>query len=163
VTARRRLGVRIGALAGAVLALDLAGKAVLERELRLGESMMVFDGPVTFRIAHVRNPGAAFGLLSGASRAWRLPFFAVVLASAAWFLLRIVREEGHRPPVAHAVGLIAGGAAGNLVDRVRYGEVVDFLDVWIGTFHWPTFNVADSAITIGTGILLVALWRSGKS
>lgn len=149
----------LGAIAGVVLAADLATKAVLEHRLRLGESVMVFDGPVTFRIAHVRNPGVAFGLFSGAAIQWRMPFFFAILLAAGWVLFRLHAEEGHRKPVRIALGLIGGGAIGNLVDRVRYGEVVDFLDVWIGTFHWPTFNVADSGITIGTGILLIALWK----
>lgn len=155
----RQAVVFLGAIAGAVLVLDLASKSVLEHHLRLGESRLVFDGPITFRIAHVRNPGVAFGLFSGAAIQWRMPFFFAILLTAGWFLTRLHREEGHRKGVTTALGLIGGGAIGNLVDRIRYGEVVDFLDVWIHTFHWPTFNVADSAITIGTGILLIALWK----
>ncbi len=155
----RRAGLILGAIAATVIAADLASKAMLEDRLRLGESILVFDGPVTFRIANVRNPGVAFGLFSGAALQWRLPFFIVILVGAAWFLKKIHDEDGDRKWVRPSLGLIGGGAIGNLIDRIRYGEVVDFLDVWIGTFHWPTFNVADSAITVGTAILLIALWK----
>ncbi len=155
----RKAAALLAGIAAVVVAADLATKSLLESRLRLGESVMVFDGPVTFRITNVRNPGVAFGLFAGAALNWRMPFFFAVLVAAGWFLHRIHAEDGGKPGVRPALGLIGGGAIGNLVDRIRYGEVVDFLDVWIGTFHWPTFNVADSAITVGTAILLIALWR----
>jgi len=113
--------------------------------------------PGLFNLVHVTNTGAAFGLLAGEHALWRQVFFIVValVALAAIFLVyRQVKAKGLVFTVA--VGLIAGGALGNLVDRIRFGAVVDFLDFYIKNYHWPAFNVADSAITVGVGLFLVA-------
>ena len=154
---RRKLIVTFG-IALTVLALDQLTKWLIERRFLLGEGLWLIDE--VLMLSHVRNPGVAFGLLSDLAQGWRLPFFLATSAVAAWLLVTIYGSAGHLPLGRVAVGLIAGGAVGNLTDRVRYGEVVDFIDVWIGPYHWPTFNVADSAITVGTGILLFALWRA---
>jgi signal peptidase II len=146
--------------AAAVFAADLVTKRLVESRFRLGEEVRIVDGPVSFRLAHVRNPGVAFGLFADLPSGWRIALFAGTVAVAGWVLWRIFADAGGLRAVRIALGLIAGGAAGNLLDRARYGEVVDFLDVWIGSFHWPTFNVADSGITVGTAILLFALWRA---
>ena len=153
----RRAAVILGAIAAGVIAMDLISKGFLETRLRLGESILICDGPITFRIANVRNPGVAFGMLSGAALQWRMPFFFIVLITAGWFLWKLHKEEGSRPGVGIALGLIGGGAVGNLVDRIRYGEVVDFLDFHISSFHWPAFNIADTAICIGIGLMAFEL------
>lgn len=154
---RRRL-LQTGGVAGVVLALDLAAKWLVERSLQLGEGRWLIDGVLMF--SHVRNPGVAFGMFAEFSYAWRLPFFVVIWLVAGWILVRIYRSAAHLSLGRFSIGLVAGGALGNLVDRLRYGEVVDFIDVWIGSYHWPTFNVADSGISVGTALLLFALWRA---
>lgn len=106
-----------------------------------------------FNLVLVWNRGISFGILSehGELARWLLAVMTslILLVLLAW-LRKIVL-----PHVALAVGLVIGGAAGNLVDRLRHGAVVDFLDFYIGNFHWPAFNVADSAICVGVTILVV--------
>ena len=146
--------------AAAVIVLDVLTKALIERSFRLGECTTLVDAPVTFKLCYIRNPGVAFGLLADFAWRWRLPFFLATAAAAGWILWEVFREAGHLVLGRLALGLIVGGAVGNFVDRVRYGEVVDFLDFWFGRWHFPTFNVADSCITVGTCLLLLALWKA---
>ena len=144
-----------------VILLDQATKAWIISTMRLYDSFVVIGG--FFNITHVRNPGAAFGFLAGASPLFRYIFFmAVTLAAILLILnyLRISRIEA--PALVSALALILAGAVGNLIDRVRFGEVVDFLDVYIGAHHWPAFNVADSAITVGAACLIMVLLRRRK-
>jgi signal peptidase II len=108
-----------------------------------------------FNFALAYNTGAAFGFLSNAS-GWQNVFFivvAVVVATGILYMLRRLKPD--ETQVAAALWLILGGAAGNLIDRFRLGHVVDFLDFHIGTWHFPTFNIADSAITIGAILLIL--------
>jgi len=155
-TARRIL--QVVAIGAALLVLDVATKWLVERTYRLGEGVTLVQG--FLYLVHVRNPGVAFGMLSDVAWKWRLPFFLAVGALAGWLLWTLFRQAGHLRLVRVALGLILGGAVGNFIDRMRYGAVVDFIDVWAGRFHWPTFNAADSGITVGTGILIFALWRA---
>lgn len=116
--------------------------------------------PGFFNIVHTRNTGAAFSFLADANAAWRQPLFIVLTIFIIGILLwsyRKIHQNDHWTRTAYA--LIVGGAVGNLADRVRLGYVVDFLDVYVGTYHWPAFNVADSAITVGALMLLVSLVR----
>ena len=147
----------VALVAAAVVALDQLTKWEVQRAFLLGERLTLIPG--VFYLAYVRNPGVAFGLLADVAWRWRLPFFVATAAAAGWLLWRMFHDAGHMPAARAALGLILGGAVGNLVDRVRYGEVVDFLDCWIGSYHWPTFNVADSCITVGTALLLWTLRR----
>lgn len=123
--------------------------------------------PGLFNLTYLTNKGAAFGFLNGDHGSWRHAFFvgiAVVAMVMMLFLLRQMEREGKRFVVA--IALIFGGAVGNLIDRLRLGAVVDFLDVYWATHHWPAFNVADSAITVGVGIFLIAhllQFRQGRS
>lgn len=149
-------------LATAVVILDQATKLLVERAFRLGESVPILPG--FFNLTYVRNPGAAFGLLAGAAAAFRGPFFigisllAVVLIS--YYHARYARG---RPLAEVGLALILGGAVGNLIDRLfREGMVVDFLDFHLGGYHWPAFNVADSGITVGVGLLLLQMLRERK-
>jgi signal peptidase II len=119
----------------------------------LYESRPVVEG--LFHLTYVRNPGAAFGLFSSHGEAFRRPFFLLVTAVALTVILVVVKRLPHgRPWTTTALSLVFGGAVGNLVDRLRWGEVVDFLDFFWNNHHWPAFNVADSAITVGMGILI---------
>jgi len=124
----------------------------------LAEGYLTQHPPVeilpVFRFALAYNTGAAFGLLSDAGGWQRLFFTIIAIVVSIVIIIMLRRLKEHELQVAIALLLVLGGAVGNLVDRVRFGHVVDFIDVYYQTWHWPTFNVADSAITIGA-ILLV--------
>jgi signal peptidase II len=112
--------------------------------------------PGLFNLTYLTNTGAAFGMLAGAQTIWRQAFFVGVAVAALGvmaFSYRQFRSQGKI--FAHAIGLIAGGAVGNLIDRLRFGAVVDFLDFYVGSHHWPAFNVADSAICVGVGLFIL--------
>jgi signal peptidase II len=144
-----------------VILLDQATKAWIISTMRLYDSFAVIGG--FFNITYIRNPGAAFGFLAGASPLFRYIFFLAVTLAAILFILHYLRVSRiEETPLVSALALILAGAVGNLIDRVRFGEVVDFLDVYIAGHHWPAFNVADSAITVGAAILIVVLLRKRK-
>jgi signal peptidase II len=142
-------------LAAAVVALDQVTKAVALKRLAPGVPVEVLDW---LALTLVMNPGLAFGLLGGLPATWRwvvalLSLLAlIVLARVA---LRVLPAGGWSGQLA--VGLIFGGAVGNLLDRARWGAVVDFVDVHWSGYHWPAFNVADSAITVGVALLAFQL------
>jgi len=138
----------------ATVALDQAAKAWIVSHLRLGQSLPILPG--CFDLTLVLNPGAAFGLLAGLPAGVRQPLF-VAIAIAAAGLIVCYRHWSLRdhPLASTAMALILGGALGNLLDRLRYGMVVDFLDVYLGPHHWPAFNVADSAISVGVGLMFL--------
>ena len=143
-------------LAGAVAALDQITKLVVLEHLVLGVPIPVVDRLLSLTL--VLNPGLAFGLLGSLPPAWRWLVAAlslVALAVLARVALRVLPAGG--PAGRVAIGLIFGGAVGNLIDRARFGAVVDFVDVHWGGWHWPAFNVADSAITIGVALLALRL------
>jgi signal peptidase II len=141
----------IGWVAGAVLVLDQVTKALVLTHLPLGGSIPVIPG--LFDLTHVHNPGGAFGFLSGLSAEVRsLLFVAVSLLAAGLILYFYWQTPVRQRFLALGLCLLFGGALGNLVDRIRFGVVVDFLDLYVGDLHWPAFNVADSAITVGVFI-----------
>jgi signal peptidase II len=151
-------------LAGAVVALDQISKAIVLGRLPLGVQIPVVDGLLALTL--VLNPGLAFGLLGSVPPAWRWMVAAlslVALAVLARVALRVLPAGGWAGRLS--IGLIFGGAVGNLVDRARFGAVVDFVDVHWQGWHWPAFNVADSAITVGVALLALRLLndRSGSS
>ena len=151
-------------IALAVLLLDQATKLVVIRTLRLGEGIPVVRG--YFDITFVLNPGAAFSFLATLSEQVRNPFFIAISVTAIVLIVFYHVRFAHQHRLASfALSLIMGGAAGNLVDRLRYGVVVDFLDVHVQQYHWPVFNVADSAISVGVSLMLLEMlldWRDGK-
>lgn len=137
-------------LSGLIIVLDQLTKVWLVSTLNPGQSI-----PLTpfFNLVHVYNPGAAFNFLSDAGGWQRWFFVALALAVSVWLTLLIRRHAGERLlPLAAA--LILGGALGNVIDRIRFGAVVDFLDAHAAGWHWPAFNVADSAISIGVALLV---------
>ena len=143
-------------LAGAVVALDQVAKVLVLDRLPLGVPVTLVDDLLSFTL--VMNPGLAFGLLGSVPRAWRWVVAAlslVALAVLARVALRVLPDGGWVGRVA--IGLIFGGAVGNLIDRARFGAVVDFVDVHWRGWHWPAFNVADSAITVGVALLALRL------
>lgn len=144
----------VGAVAAFVVVFDQLTKWIVRTELGVYESVPVVDG--LFSITHVRNTGGAFSLFAGADEAWRVPFFLLVAVVAIAALLHFVRRVSpHQRVLLFALGAVLGGAAGNMIDRAVFGQVTDFLDVYWRGYHWPTFNVADSFITVGMLILVV--------
>ncbi len=143
-----------------VLALDLATKIAIDMHLSYADRIPVIPG--FFYLTHVRNTGAAFGLFSDAPQVYRLSFFISVSLIAVGIIVSFFRKlsPGDRL-AALALGLILGGAIGNLIDRIFRQEVVDFLHfrLWRG-YSWPDFNVADSAIVVGVGLLVLELLAS---
>jgi signal peptidase II len=140
------LWLALGAIALAAIVADQVTKHVVASDLRLGEGVHVV-GPFTIR--HVQNSGIAFGLFSNATAA----VIVVTAIAIGWMLVYFARSGARHPVLPVALGLVIGGSVSNLADRVRLGFVTDFLDFR----YWPAFNLADSFIVIGVGILLAAL------
>lgn len=139
----------------AVLILDQLSKLYIDRTFTLYESVTVVEN--FFHITYLRNQGAAFGLMAGSP--WRVPLLVgVALVAAVGILWYMSRLEPRQKLLRAALALIFSGAVGNLIDRIRLGEVIDFIDVHWYRHHWPAFNIADSAITIGVGLMLLDLW-----
>jgi signal peptidase II len=150
-----RRDIQVILLVFVVVLADQLTKLWIMNSLPLHGKRIIIPG--LFNLVYVTNTGAAFGLLAGEHTVWRQVFFivvAVVALGAIFFAYRQVKTKGI--VFVFAAGLIAGGAIGNLVDRIRFGAVVDFLDFYIKNYHWPAFNVADSAITVGVGLFLAA-------
>jgi signal peptidase II len=149
---------RAYALAAAVFALDRFTKWLVESRISAMDTLTVIPG--FFDIVHSTNRGVAFGLFNDSTSEWRSALLIAVSAAALalvggmlWNARRLDR------PTTFGLGLILGGAAGNVFDRVAWGRVTDFLEFYIGRYHWPTFNVADSAIVVGCGLLLLDLLK----
>ena len=145
-------------LAGVIVVVDQATKLVALSRLVMGVPVSLIDGLLALTL--VKNPGLAFGLLGGVPEGWRWVVAAlslVALVVLARVALGVLPQGGWAARVA--VGLIFGGAVGNLIDRARFGAVVDFVDVYWRAWHWPAFNVADSAITVGVALLALRLLR----
>ena len=142
--------------AGALVLLDQASKAWAARRLRLGENFEVIKGFLNFDYAE--NNGVAFSQLQngGDASRWALSALALIAALAVlYFFWRTKRSDDR---ILGACALLLAGIVGNLVDRIRLGFVIDFIDVQFGGWHYPTFNVADSAICIGAGLLLLDMF-----
>ena len=141
-------------VAAAVVIVDQFTKFWIMTNFTLHEQQNIIPG--FFNLVYVTNTGAAFGFLAGDRNLLRQAFFVAVAILA---LIVILFAYGHLKKqgkiFVYALGLIAGGAVGNLIDRMRFGSVVDFLDFFLGAYHWPAFNAADSAITIGVGLFLL--------
>lgn len=144
------------AVAGAVVVLDQITKALVLRSLDMYQSVTVIPG--FFRLTHVHNRGGAFGFLAQNDSPLRHWLFLAAAVVAMGLILYFF----HQTPRTHrllglALAMIFGGAIGNVIDRLRFGRVVDFLDVYVGQYHWPTFNIADSAVTVGVAIFVLHL------
>ena len=142
-----------------VLLLDQCTKLLADAMLVLHQQVALIPYLALFK---AYNPGAAFSFLSEAS-GWQRWFFVVlavvVIVILLVWLLRLSTEE---KSTSLALALILGGAAGNLIDRLVYGYVIDFIDVYYGSWHWPAFNVADAAISVGAFLLLLDAFRGGR-
>ncbi len=147
---------------GLILLLDQYTKYLVRRDMLIYESIPVIRG--FFNLTHVTNSGVAFSIGANAQSDWVRYFFITVSVLAIIALIAIYRDltaEDKRLKVAFI--MILGGALGNLVDRLMFGKVTDFLDLYWGRHHWPVFNVADSCITIGVGIVLASWILSSRS
>jgi len=139
--------------AAAVIALDQITKSAVTSHFALYDVRPGIPG--FFNLVYVMNPGAAFGFLADASATFRYVFFTgVTVLAAVLIVYYLVKSNARNLMLAVSLTLIFSGAVGNLIDRLRFGAVVDFLDVYVGTAHWPAFKVADSAITIGAILMI---------
>jgi len=155
--ARRRLEIWLPL---AVVALDQFTKALVRATLPLHASVTMVPGFIDF--THVRNTGAAFGILNGSDFPFKTVVIAVVATAALIGVGMYAASLAHHQVVARiGLALIIGGAAGNLSDRVVQGSVVDFVDVYWRTYHFWAFNVADSAITVGVAVMILDMLRVG--
>jgi len=136
-----------------IVGLDQITKSAITSRLTLHEVFSVVPG--FFNLVYVMNPGAAFGFLADASETFRYIFFTgITIVAAGLIIFYLIRSNARNLLLTACLTLIFGGAVGNLIDRLRFGAVVDFLDVYIGGAHWPAFNVADSAITVGAILMI---------
>lgn len=150
------------ATAAFIITVDQVTKACVSLAMSLHESIVVIGG--VFNITYVRNPGAAFGFLATAGPAFRTVFFvAITVAAIVLILYYLYKTTQDEPLLVFSLSLILAGAVGNLIDRVRFGEVIDFLDVYIGVHHWPAFNVADTAISLGAILLIIHMVRDRQA
>lgn len=134
-----------------VLLLDQLSKITILKLFHYGESVAVTG---FFNLVLVYNKGAAFSFLA-ASGGWQRYLFTAIGIVAAVFIVHLLRSHPGQRMFCWALALILGGAIGNVVDRVAYGHVIDFLDVFVGNWHWPAFNLADSAICVGAVLFVV--------
>lgn len=150
------------ALVALVFALDTATKAWASAALADGRSVVVVENFFALTLAH--NEGGAFGMFRTLGAPWRhLVLFALPVAAMGAFTGYFFFYERDHALTGAAFGLIVGGALGNVIDRARHGHVVDFLDAhWFYKAHWPTFNVADSAVTVGAGLLILEYLRESR-
>lgn len=140
-----------------VVAVDQWTKWLVDSSMQLYQSIELVP---FFQLTYLRNQGAAFSFLAGAGGWQRWFFIGLAVTASALICYWLKRMEKHQRWEAAAWALVLGGALGNLIDRVVYGYVIDFLDVYYGQWHWPAFNVADSAITIGVAMLLIDSLRT---
>ena len=148
--------LNLAVIAGLVILLDQVTKALILHYLPLHQNVAVIPG--FFDITHIHNPGGAFGFLSGVSSKLRSVIFLFISSLAVGLIFYFYKKTPSSLPwLSAAFALIFGGAIGNLVDRLRFGVVVDFLDLYIGNWLWPAFNIADSAITVGIIVFIVHL------
>ncbi len=139
---------------------DQLTKLLIINTFELYEMLEVIPG--FFNLAYTVNKGAAFSIFAGFDSIWRHVFFLVIgLTAIIGLTVYNFKIQNENRVYSFALACICGGAIGNLIDRMRLGHVVDFLDVYIGKYHWPTFNVADSAIVIGVGLFLLINLRPG--
>lgn len=146
-------------IATVIVLIDQITKVTITRLLTYGESL-----PVTsfFNLVLAHNKGAAFSFLA-TQGGWQRYFFTGIAVAAVVFIIYLLKRHAGQRLFCWALALILGGAIGNLIDRVLYGYVIDFLDFYVGKWHWPAFNVADMAIVGGAGLFVLdELRRVGK-
>lgn len=157
---RSRYKILFG-LALLVLALDQLTKWAVVTWIPIHRPISVIPG--LFDLVNIRNRGAAFGFLNRPDIEWQFWLFLVATLVATWAIISLVRSATREQPVLFSgLGLVLGGALGNLVDRLRMRAVVDFLDVYWGDWHWPAFNMADMGICVGAFLACICLWKQDR-
>lgn len=141
--------IAIFSMALVVILLDQSAKFLIKQNLQLSQSIPIIKN--ILHLTHITNTGSAFGLFKGVN-AFFILFSIIVIIVIFYYLKKIKKDE---VKLQFAVGLLLGGTAGNLIDRLLYGRVIDFIDFRV----WPVFNVADSAVTISVVFLIILLWR----
>lgn len=145
-------------IATLVLLLDRVTKLAVAQRISVNEGVDILP---FFRLTHVQNQGAAFGLFSDSPSEWKIAMLILFSVAALAVLSTLLWKNGNAMnATAVALSLVFGGALGNLWDRVASGRVIDFFDFYLGSHHWPAFNVADSAIVIGALLLLSEIFLS---
>ena len=148
-------------VASLVVIFDQLVKIYVDNSMRLHQSIEVVEN--FLNITYIRNRGAAFGMFAGVNESYRVPFFLVVTFIAICVILFMVRSyKDGSFFYPFSLALILGGALGNMIDRVRMGEVIDYIDVHWYQHHWPAFNVADSAISVGVAFLFIHMFTVEK-
>jgi signal peptidase II len=151
-----------GSISLVTLILDQFTKIAVREKMALWASDVVIPG--LFNLVHVVNKGAAFGFLNSADITWQRNFFIVITLIALVTIGVLLKSVENRDKFQIAgLGFILGGAIGNLIDRIRYHQVTDFLDFYYGTHHWPAFNVADIAICIGAFAMIISFYKTKQS
>jgi signal peptidase II len=141
-----------------VLAADQASKVWVASSMPPWSGRPLVEG--FFNLVHVHNKGAVFGILNDPNAVWPKYLFIAAAVLALGLIAYLIKTlEGKGPFLPVILGLILGGALGNLADRIRLGYVIDFLDLYVGENHWPAFNIADVAITLGAFGLLIYLYK----
>lgn len=149
----QNIWARLITISGSVIFADQLTKYIIKINIALYDNIIVIKN--FFNITHILNPGGAFGLFASSSPGVRKFIFLFVSSIVALLILWFYKKSAENFIfLSIGLALIFGGAVGNLIDRFIYGKVVDFLDFYMGAYHWPAFNMADSAITIGMGILI---------
>ncbi|HEY4683628.1 MAG TPA: signal peptidase II [Candidatus Acidoferrales bacterium] len=144
-------------LAGAVVAADQLSKRVISSELRLGEVRSIVEG--AFNLTHTLNRGAAFSLMADGSSSFKLGLLILVSVLASVVVLALLWRSRQESRVGRTgLAMILGGALGNLWDRISNGSVIDFLDFYFRSYHWPVFNLADAAIVLGALLVLYEIF-----
>ena len=148
-------------VAACVFALDRLSKSIVDASMSAYDVHTVIPG--FFDIVHSQNRGVAFGIMNDSHSAWRTVVL-IVLSAAALLLIGGLLWKASRLDryTVWGLALVLGGASGNLFDRIMWGRVTDFLEFYIGNLHWPTFNIADSCIVIGSGMLLLELLKTRR-
>ena len=147
----------VALIAVTIAALDQLSKWLIVRSISPEDARVVISG--FFSLVSVRNTGAAWGIF----RDYNLVLTAISVLTVLGLYLFRHSFQLNRPSLRVALGLIAGGIIGNLIDRIRVGSVIDFLSFYVGEYHWPAFNVADSAICVGVGLYIIMSWRNASA
>lgn len=141
------------------LILDQGSKLAVDSSMQLYQSIPVMP---YFNLTYVHNPGAAFSFLSQAGGWQRWLFAGLAITISIAITVWLAKLQKHEVLLAAALSLVLGGAVGNLIDRLAYGYVIDFIDVYYQDWHWPAFNIADSAITLGVALMLAETFGLGR-
>ncbi len=151
----------VSCVALVVIVLDQLSKWWAVMTIPVHKPIVVIEG--FFDLVNIRNRGAAFGFLNRADIEWQFWLFLGATIVAAVTIFFLTRASTYRPVLFTSLGMVLGGALGNLVDRIRYRAVVDFLDFYVGSWHWPAFNVADIAISVGAIVTCICMYFEEKS